>query len=309
METNEFVPPNMEDIPNVEVKTSPLPGVPQSAGFDENGFPIPPTFRPIEPARVGSILDEHTQVGVRKYRKDKKLLQEDLAATNTNDSQGTAAIDALSPQAEQSNKQEWENLLDKYMKNEPQFLYRLENSILTSEDVSIVCETLEGSGEEGLSLDVFAARVRLLERDLVDLALRYPRIEKAIKLSRVKRKGFFLQTMVMTAHKSTATMRELFENDAVNVDLLQKMEKEKDSTKLEDEITNDLRKLGVKPGDYTSITYLTGDLPNVDELPNPTEGMGLAEGKFLTAPEIKNLLAPPKSGTICTIDLLPPHLE
>ena len=285
---------NLSKTPEVEVKTSPLPGMEnvEEIKLGPDGIPLPPeksvgvSFAP--PEMKGG---KHTTIpplpgldkDVEKYRKDKALLEEDGA--------DSMAMDALNPTSDTSNKQEWENLLDKYVETEDQFLYRLENGCLTSSDVSIICETLEGSGEEGLSLDVFAAKVRLLEKELVDLALKYPRIEKAIQISRVKRKGFFLQTMVMSAHKSTATMRELFENESVNVDLLQKMEKEKESTKLEDEITNSLRNLGVPPCEYTSVVYLMGDLPEVDDLPDPVEGMKQLKGgqTWLSAEETMNL--------------------
>ena len=110
----------------------------------------------------------------------------------------------------------------------------------------------------------------------MELAKKYPAVEKSIRLSRVKRKGTFLETMVISGHKSTATMRELLENENINKDLLAKEEEAKGNIeqKTDTEVTRVLMEKGIVPNEYLSIICLTGDLPSVDDIPNPQEGMG-----------------------------------
>ena len=181
----------------------------------------------------------------------------------------------LSPSELGPSKEKWVEDLDNYKEKDPKFLHRCETQELTDDDLFIICETLEASGEAGMSLDVFAAKLRILEPDFVELARKYPQVEKSIRLSRVKRKGTFLENMVISGHKSTATMRELFENENINKDLLAKEEEAKGDTakRTDTEVAKILMEEGIVPGEYLSVVCLTGDLPSVDDIPNPNAGM------------------------------------
>ena len=148
---------------------------------------------------------------------------------------------------------------------------------LTKKDILVISECLEECGEDGLPLDVFAAKLRMLEGDFGDMVKKYPAIEKAVKLSRVRRKANLLQTMSSGAHRNVAMAKELLHSEILNKDILLRQEEEEGAKKIEDRVLELLLNKGLAPKDYIQCVYVFGDRSDIN-VPMDARGAGEALG-------------------------------
>ena len=160
---------------------------------------------------------------------------------------------------------------------------------LSAQDVALICRSLELAGAEGMTLDVFAARLRLLESDVMKLIEAHPEVGKSIQIARARRKEFLHTNLVQTAHRSPHAAKELLTNPLLSQDLLQKVE-EKDAKKsLETVVEESLLARGIKPKGFSQIVYLTGRAKEMDAPPDPEEGLSELSG-FLPASKVAEML-------------------
>lgn len=170
--------------------------------------------------------------------------------------------------AKKEEEKSWEEDLKAYLASQRGFRERCDNKTLTDEDLEVLCATLEACGEDGMTLEIFASKLRLLEEELGDLSKKYPELEKSIKLARVNRKTQLLQTMNVGAHRSAAMAKELLHSDLVNKDVLQRREEENAKKRIEDRVLEELLERGARPVEYTQFLYVCG---HRDEVRSPID--------------------------------------
>ena len=157
---------------------------------------------------------------------------------------------------------QWGQVLAKYMADNPEFAVKLEKGGdgLVEEEIRVIVATLEASGGDKMTLDVYASRLRLLEKEFVALAEKYPPIKRALAISRVNRKGAILDAVKMLAYRSTSVMKEYIQNPAFKDSLqIQEDKEEENFNSLEEKWEIFMREKGITPKDYTQVVYMTGD--------------------------------------------------
>ena len=181
--------------------------------------------------------------------------------------------DVLDGGKSSTDKKTWDTILSDYIATTAGFLERCVSFNLTEKDLLVICDCLEECGEDGLPLDVFAAKLRLLEEDFAEIVKRYPVLEKSVKLSRVRRKSQLLQTMSAGAHRNVAMAKELLHSEILNKDVLLRQEEAERAKRVEDRVLELLLRNGFTPKEYIQCVYVFGDRAETDT-PVDMEGAG-----------------------------------
>ena len=171
----------------------------------------------------------------------------------------SGALDSVNPNSfSRQGDEPWKECLDIYMAKEKQFLNRCRTGELTEGDVSIICTALEMSGTAGMTLDVFAAKLRLIEREMGDLIRKYPKIKRSLSIQQANKKGMTLETLVMTAHRSASGAKELLTNPEITKSLFERNQEENETRRADERCLEDLLERGYKPKTMVKLVYVAG---------------------------------------------------
>lgn len=194
----------------------------------------------------------------------------------------------LNPTANEANKKGWEKTLDVRIKEDSEFLYRCMEMELLEADIRVICDTLEDAGKDGMTVDVVAARLGLLGTEMYKICKKYPKIERAVKISRVNRKGHLQDAMTAGAHRSAATAKMLVSDPNLSKDEVEVIEEEESSRRPEDVLVQKLIDKRVEPQEYTQMMYIVGDLDNPRDLP-PKDGYKELKEGYVSAKDALSL--------------------
>ena len=162
----------------------------------------------------------------------------------------------------------WKKDLETYMEKEMDFLDRCRDATLTDRDIGQICIALECSGTAGATLELFAAKLRLIEKEMVTLIKKYPQIERSLRISQANRKGALTENLIRSSATNANAAKELINNPELAKNLFDK-ENEFDSGQMVHErVVEKLLERGAKPRSPTQVVFLTGHKENLEENPD-----------------------------------------
>ena len=218
---------------------------------------------------------------------DPKILQAPVSPDAPEDP--FLAINPTGP-AKRGKLEPWEAVLADHEEAVPGLASRCLSLSLTPADLNVMMEALEMSGDDAVTLDVFASSLRLTEDEVGRLVKRYPdSLGRSLEIARARRKGFIMDAARTQAYRNTSALKELLSNPRM-MDMFQAEEEaEREGMRTHEERVEDLlMKRGVAPAGYASAVFLTGD---TEGFVKDGEFSGLEDelktkGKFVTAGEL-----------------------
>ena len=160
-------------------------------------------------------------------------------------------------------------LIDDYLEKNPQILGKLAQLVqnidsiqytLTEEEKQALCAGLEEYGDLGLTSDVFAARLRLLDTDFVRILRKYPEIKKSAHLLRLNRKKKLMEDFARLGLRNAAATKQLLENPEFSTDSVSQLLKSETVGDSREQAEAALRDAGVKPDEFVKVICIVGDL-------------------------------------------------
>lgn len=165
-------------------------------------------------------------------------------------------VDNIHPSSKGADS-EWIAILEEKKRQDPAFTGKCISGELTEGDIATLAQSLEVSGDEGVTLDVFAAHLRLLEEEVAELARKHPVLGRAIKLARVRRKGLLKQQFLASAHRSPKAALEGLDANKLS-DILEVEEKAESEKTIETLAEEHLYREGYRPVEPVQVLFLLG---------------------------------------------------
>ena len=153
----------------------------------------------------------------------------------------------------------WKADLDSYIEKDPDFLNRCLNCELIPSDIGQIATALEVAGSAGASLEVFSAKLRLLEREMVNLIKKHPELERAFRLSQANKRGALTENLIRSSATNANAAKELLNNPNLNKNLFDKDALAEMEGNAADLVVERLLAKGAQPADFSKIVYITGD--------------------------------------------------
>ena len=161
--------------------------------------------------------------------------------------------------------EKWKNDLDAYIAKDNEFLTRCQNNQLLDRDVGQICTALETAGTGGATLEIFSARLRLLEKEMVSILRKYPQIERSFRISSVNRKGTLTENLIRSAATNANAAKELLNNPELNKNLFDKDREFNLERSIHETVTEKLLERGIVPCRTTQVLYVSGHKDRMDE--------------------------------------------
>lgn len=153
----------------------------------------------------------------------------------------------------------WKVRIDEYIRSNPEFIFRAKKCSLIPEDVTVICEALELSGTSGMTLDVFAAKLRLIESEMALLKNSHPEIANSLKIAAANKKGALLEVLMSSSVRSSKAAQDLLTNPELSKSQTERQEDEIESRgALEKVLSKLLTSNRPAPTDFCKIVYIDG---------------------------------------------------
>ena len=149
-------------------------------------------------------------------------------------------------------------LLEMHIEDEPDFLTRCRENNLNDKDLNIVCQALELSGTAGMSLEVFAAKLRLLVSEMGLIMQKHESIKRSWSIGQANKRGTFLESVVMTAGRSAKTAIEVLKDPEISKSAYEREQEELEMRSADEKCLNHLLERGYRPQNFVKIVYVTG---------------------------------------------------
>lgn len=160
----------------------------------------------------------------------------------------------------------WQAMLETYMESGHGvgLARRCMDCELTPSDINALMESLEMSGEDMTTLDVFAASLRLTEPEINALVRTYSdSLGRSLQIARAKRKEFIMDGAMSQVFRNSSSIKQLTDNPKL-MDMFQVEDEKLSNASVATKAESLLQERGVKPGGYSQAVFLTGDI-NLDE--------------------------------------------
>lgn len=181
----------------------------------------------------------------------------------------------------------WRSEVESYFKSvvggREGFIIRASKVELTPEDVSKFALCLEKASEKGVPFGQYIVVWGVLQEEVSFLADKYPRIARAIKVSREKRMWPLMESVLSRAHTSPNTALKLLQDDQYTGDVLSEEDKRNANLDIEKRAERILLDNNIEPCEYAQVLVLQGDLPTIDYTPTTKdyENIGLSSEEVL----------------------------
>ena len=203
-----------------------------------------------------------------------------------------AIMDSLTPtfmpsrrRATQDPSEIWKEELDSYITKNPEFLNRCQNCDLIPQDIGQISTALETAGSAGASLEVFSAKLRLLEREMVNLLKKYPELERSFRISIANKRGALTENLIRSSATNANAAKELLNNPELNKNLFDRDALADMEGNAQDLIVERLLAKGAAPADFSKVVYITGDNSDKNKLDDV-----MAQSGFVSAEDFVTVL-------------------
>lgn len=240
---------SLAGVPTVEMPVSPLPGFEGAALTNSDD---------IEPPSTGGLA--FTQKG-RRSPKDGEPPPSKLAPPKLAD-------EALAGKIQADHRPEWKKMIQDRGEKDDMFYSRLRAGQPSASDVALVAEALARSGEEAITLDVFASHLRLVDKEFLPLIDRFPEIARAVEMGRAARKEALTGIMLQAANRSGTAAQALVQGQLAEDPLTEREKREKEKGSAE-KVASRLAAMKVpKPKSYLTCHVIMGDSGTPNEHPD-----------------------------------------
>ena len=198
---------------------------------------------------------------------------------------GLSPVQSSNPYEEQV---KWKRILAEHAEKEPFFRDRCVAAAgLIPSDINTIMTALELSGSDGTTLDIFAAKLRLTEKELSALVNAYPEsIGRSMQLARANRKEFVMEGAKGQIFRSSAIFKEYLSNPALK-DMFQLEEEGRAEFTAEEKAEAMLHAEGIRPSTYTRGVFLVGDVKeDMDAVTQKDVKASLKKLDFLTVDDL-----------------------
>ena len=163
------------------------------------------------------------------------------------------------PNRRSTKEDPWKEKLDSYIQKEPNFIARAKKCDLIQEDIEVICDALELSGTSGMTLDVFAAKLRLIESEMALIKNTYPEIANSLKIAAANKKGALLEVLMSSSVRSSKAAQDLLTNPELSKSQTERQEDEIESRGVLEKVLTKLLANGKPaPNSFCKMIYVDG---------------------------------------------------